>query len=283
MEEKDRKRWLTTLEVIGRVKEAIEENKPLSIVRVGDGENLVLAQYKVWPIGKVLSTRWAMLSQTTNWKGVRLPSVRVRDRMIKALHKADIVGIPYDNDNEILADQSHLRPLTDACFKKYKIRPKMLCHTFVNRHIVEHREFWEMLRGKRVAVISRWGGKFKKLIGKKYGDFDIEFVKAIRIDRYDDINKVLGKMKSVKCDIVFISAGVNAVILAQRLAEKQGRVAIDFGKSAVFMVKGNRKVKPWKPKNREKLERELEKKLDKQLERKSEEQPEKQDERRELA
>ncbi|MNW22060.1 hypothetical protein D3C71_2233230 [compost metagenome] len=48
---------------------------------------------------------------------------------------------------------------------------------------------------------------------------------------------------------MFISAGVNAVILAQKLAEKQGRIAIDFGKSAVFMVTKDKKVKPWNPQN----------------------------------
>src|SRR5690606_22682420 len=86
----------------------------------------------------------------------------------------------------------------------------------------------------------------KKWIGTKYNDFDINFTKLIRIDRFEEIPKVLRKMERVECDIVLISAGVNAVILAERLASEQGRVAVDFGKSAVFMVKGNRKVRPWR-------------------------------------
>lgn len=240
--------WLSTLEVIKQIKKAVEDKAPLSVVRVGDGENLCLAQYKVWPIAKVLSTRWAKLSRTTNRKGVRLPSKALRERLIKCLHKADIVGIPYRKDTEILAEQSHLRSLTDSCFARYGIKPKKLCHTFVNRHMVEYEEFWEMLKGKKVVVISRWADSFKKYVGKKYDSYEINIVKAIPINRYDEINQVLGRMKNVECDIVFISAGVNAVILAQRLAEKQGRVAIDFGKSAIFMITGNRKVRPWNPK-----------------------------------
>jgi hypothetical protein len=238
---------LTTLDVIKEIENAMREKKPLSVVRIGDGENICLAQYKVWPIDKVLSTRWAKLSRKTNSKGVRLPNTDLRDQLIKSIEKADIVGIPYQKDNEILAENKYLRPLTNACFEKYDIRPKKLCHTFVNRHMVEHKQFWDMLKGKKVVIISRWAKEFQKLINKKYSKFDINITKTIPMTNYSQIPKVLAQMKSVKCDIVFISSGVSAVILAQKLASKQKRVAIDFGKSAAFMVKGNKKVNPWNP------------------------------------
>jgi len=239
--------WLSTLDVIDEIKKALEHKSPLSVVRVGDGENICLSQYKVWPIRKILSTRWAQLSRRTNWKGVRLPNIRLRDQLVKSIKQADIVGIPYYNDTEILAKQQYLRPLTDTCFEKFNIAPKRLCHTFVNRHMVEHPQFWEMLRGKRAVIISRWANEFKKLVVERYDEFDIEFVKLIPINRFEEISKVVNTMRSVECDIVFVSAGVNAVILVQRLAEEQGRIAIDFGKSAVFMIKKDRKVQPWIP------------------------------------
>ncbi|QGQ94917.1 nucleotide sugar dehydrogenase [Paenibacillus psychroresistens] len=250
MDRKKPKKMLTTLAVIDEIGKALEEKKPLSVVRVGDGENICLTQYNVWPIRKTLSTRWAILSRKTSWKGVRLPNLKLRDQLITAIKKADIVGVPYYNDKEILAEDQYLRPLTDTVFKKLNIQPKKLCYTFVNRHMVEHEEFWEMLKGKKAVVISRWANEFKKLVDKKYNDFNIKIVKLIQIYRFEEIPKVLDKMKSVDCDIVLISAGVNAVILAQKLADEQGRIAIDFGKSAVFMVKGNRKVVPYNPTNR---------------------------------
>lgn len=240
-------KWLTTLEVIEEIGKALEEKKPLSIIRIGDGENICLTQYKVWPIKKTLSTRWGRLSRSTNWKGVRLPNIKLRDQLVDAIAKADIVGIPYYDDKEILARQRYLRPLTDECFEKYNLHPKQLCHTFVNRHMVEHHQFWEKLRGKKVVVISRWADDFKNLLISRYGAFDIKFVKTIQINRYEEIPKVMQKMKAIECDIVFISAGVNAVILAQLLADEQNRIAIDFGKSAIFMIKGDPKVKSWNP------------------------------------
>ena len=243
---------LSTLEVIEVVRNALTNKTPLSIVRVGDGENICLSQRKVLPIRKVLSTRWGRLSRTTNWKGVRLPNTQLRDDLIASIKKADIVGIPHYKDKEVLADEQYLRPLTDRCFEAYEIHPSRLCHTFVNRHMVEHQQFWEMLKGKKVVVISRWANEFKNLVSKNYEAFDIQFVKLIRINRYEEISKVMSKMKDVECDIVFISAGVNAVILAQKLSEVQNRIAIDFGKSAIFMIKASRKVRPWTPKRMKK-------------------------------
>lgn len=252
MSKEKQDRFMTTLEVIHSMEEALKHRKALSVVRVGDGENICLAQYKVWPIKKILTTRWARLSRRTNWKGVRLPNVKLRDQLVVSINRADIVGIPYRRDKEILAKQKYLRPLTDRCFERYGIQPKRYCHTFVNRHMVEYEDFWNMLSGKKIAIISRWAGPFKKLVDKKYGNINISVVKTLRLDRYEDIPKVIKKMESVDCDLVFISAGVNACIVAERLASEQGRIAIDFGKSAIFMLKGNRKVRAWKPKERSK-------------------------------
>lgn len=246
-----RKTWLSTLEVICKIKDALDEKKPLSIVRVGDGENICLTQYKVWPIKRTLATRWAKLSRRSDQKGVRLPNKELLKKLVKSLKRADIVGIPYYNDPEIHADQMYLRTLTDEVFEKHDIRPNLLCHTFVNRHMVEYPEFWGMLRGKRVAFISRWGKDFRKLVNNQYSELDIQFVKVIRMKNFKKIPKVIRQMEKVNCDIVFISAGVNAVILAQKLAEEQNRVAIDFGKAAAFMLTGDSRVKPWKPETME--------------------------------
>ncbi|WP_018131686.1 GT-D fold domain-containing protein [Effusibacillus pohliae] len=237
---------LSTEQVIQFIDQAVCKKVPFCLVRVGDGENIVLAQRFVMPINRVLKTRWGRLSQKTNRKGIRLPNERARDQMIEALKRADLVGIPHYEERELLAPQKYLRPLTDQCFKKYGIRPQFVCHTLVNRHLVEKKSFWEMLQGRRVAVISKWADPFAKLVEKEYGDFDIQIVARIPFSHYDQIDQTVREMKRVKCDIVLISAGVNAVILAEKLAREQGRVAIDFGKSAMFMVKRNARIRPWR-------------------------------------
>lgn len=240
-------KMLTTEQVIRVIDRAVRRRKPFCLVRVGDGENLVLAQRHVMPIAKVIQTRWGRLSRTTNSKGISLPNEKARDRMIKALKRADLVGIPYYNDRELRAKQAYLRPLTDRCFKRYGIQPRKICHTLVNRHLVEKKSFWDMLRGRKVALISRWANSFAKLIEREYSGFDIRIAAKIPFSHYGDIKRTVHQMKEVDCDIVLISAGVNSVILAENLARTQGRVAIDFGKTAMFMVKRKEKrVRPWK-------------------------------------
>ncbi|MFC4768595.1 GT-D fold domain-containing glycosyltransferase [Effusibacillus consociatus] len=240
-------RMLNTEEVIEKIDHAIRSKQPFCLVRVGDGENLVLAQEKVMPIDQVIRTRWGRRSRETKSKGISLPNLKARDKMIRAIKQADLVGIPYYKDRELRAPQIYLRSLTNKCFKTYGIRPKQVCHTLVNRHLVEKQSFWQMLRGRRVTVISKWADSFAKLVEKEYADFQIQFVAKIPFSHYDQIEQTVRRMEKVDCDIVLISTGVNAVILAEKLARRQGRVAIDFGKSAMFMIQRKKdRVRPWK-------------------------------------
>jgi hypothetical protein len=117
----------------------------------------------------------------------------------------------------------------------------------VNRHLVEEKAFWKMLRGRRVAIISKWASHFASLVRTEYADFNIKIAAEIPVADYAKINDAIREMKHVTCDIVLISAGVNAVIIAEKLARQQGRVAIDFGKSAMYMVHRNTdRLRPWR-------------------------------------
>ena len=150
------------------IKRNMIAKKPFSLVRVGDGENIVLAQKGVWSIQKVLRTSWARKSRKTNKKGVKLPNIRLRNQMIRALRRASLVAIPHRHDNEIKADEKYLRPLTEKAFSRYKINPTHVCHTFINRHLPEKKEFWNMLRGKKVILISKWANQFNRYVEKNY-------------------------------------------------------------------------------------------------------------------
>lgn len=241
--------FLSYDEVLSIMERHMNEQKPFSLVRIGDGENIVLAQKGVWPIRKVLSTKWARNSRKSNQKGVRLPNIDLRNKMIRAIRRATIVAIPRKHDKEIQADQRYLRPLTEKCFKKYGLKPKNVCHTFVNRHLPEQPAFWEMLRDRKVILISKWAKKFKKYVKKNYRQYNIK-IKPVRFTNFKQINPVLKKVKPMKADLVLVSAGVSAVVLVDKLAHTQKRVAMDFGKTPMLILKKNRRVKPWKPKKK---------------------------------
>lgn len=241
--------FLSEEDVLSLIKAHIQRKKPFSLIRIGDGENICLAQEGVWPIQTVLETTWAKNSRISNQKGVRLPNLRLRDKMIRAIRRATVVGIPRENDQEILTSQIYLRPLTEQCFLKYQLIPNAVCHTFVNRHLPEKKDFWMMLKGKKVILISKWAHPFKKFVQKNYPKFNISII-PIKFNNYDQIKPVLKKVKPLKADLVLVSAGVNALILVDKLAHTQNRVAIDFGKTPMLILKKNRRVNPWMPKRK---------------------------------
>lgn len=53
-------RYLEIDEVLKRLKLALDQHQSFSLIRIGDGENLVLSQDTVWPMEKVLQERWAV-------------------------------------------------------------------------------------------------------------------------------------------------------------------------------------------------------------------------------
>src|SRR5690606_14157745 len=104
MSQKDRN-LLTVNESLELVRIAIMKRKPFSLVRVGDGENIVLAQQSAMTIEQVLETKWAKQANKGQ-KGVYLPYLKLRDEMVYAINKADLVVIPFWEKDPIIADQS---------------------------------------------------------------------------------------------------------------------------------------------------------------------------------
>ncbi|RKD22720.1 hypothetical protein BEP19_10730 [Ammoniphilus oxalaticus] len=241
-----KRKFLSHKKVLSLIKRRMRTKRPLSLVRVGDGENIVLAQQGVWPIRKVLRTKWAKKSRRSNKKGVSLPNMRLRNQMIRALRRASIVGIPHRKERQIKAKRIFLRPLTEKNFRKYKIKPRHVCHTFINRHLPEKKEFWDMLKGKRVILISKWAKQFRRYVKNNYPKHRIRII-PISFSNYNQINRILKRVKPIKADIVLVSTGVNALVLVDQLARTQRRVAIDFGKAPMLILKRDKRVRPWKP------------------------------------
>lgn len=228
-------KFLTVNQILAIMKEAIEQNKTFSLVRVGDGENLILAQDSVLPIKEVLKQNWA-LEAKQGQKGVNLPNLRLRDEMVKAINEADVVGIPFLKNDPILTAQRLKRPLTEAVFKYFNIKPERICHTFVNRVFTQKREFWDLLKGRRILLIGGWAQKVRVILEREPYSLNVAFTHPFF--GYDQIEETLKLVTHKKdhFDIALIGCGVNAVVLSQQIAESTGKVAIDFGKSLMFIV-----------------------------------------------
>lgn len=230
------KELLTVNQVLLKLKEAIESEKPFSLVRVGDGENLVLAQDSVMTVDQVLKEKWAKRANR-GLKGITLPNLTFRNEMVEAIKAADVVGIPFYNNDPILTEDRLKRELTDQVFEHFEIQPKLACHTFVNRVFAQKNAFWKLLKNKRILLIGQWSEQSAQLLKAKPYHLNINLI--LPFNHNDQLEHTIDiiRLNKVHFDVALISCGVNSVVLAPKLAEKTGKIGIDFGKSLMFMVK----------------------------------------------
>jgi hypothetical protein len=201
-----------------------------------------LGQDSVYPVQYVLNQAWPMEANKGR-KGVYLPNLSLRDQMVEAIRKADVVGILAKNDKVIHAPVQFKRELTDQIFDYYKIKPLSVCDAVVSRKLPDHEKFWEIIKGRRILLISRWADKLKQKLRSKPYDLNVSL--SIPFLHYDQMQETLKQIHTHRddFDIALISCGVNAVVLAHKVAEAAGKIGIDFGKSSEFIVKGRVKYK----------------------------------------
>ncbi|MGO4533048.1 GT-D fold domain-containing glycosyltransferase [Paenibacillus sp. 2TAF8] len=229
--------YLEMQDVLDQLETALQEKRPFSLVRVGDGENIVMSQESVWPMEQVLQERWAVKANLGQ-KGLRLPNLKMRDEVAASLKRATIVGVLPRGDNTIKAPDYLKRPLTDMIFAHYGIAPALTCHACVNRELVQVPRFWQILAGKRVLLVTRELDELQAALVKE--PYHLDIVSTLAFDNYDQMDETLQWIQTHPddFDVALFSCGVNAVILAERTAALAGKVAIDFGKANNMILKG---------------------------------------------
>jgi hypothetical protein len=223
--------YLELNDVLHTIDQALSARKPLSLVRIGDGENIVLAQRSVWTLRRVLRERWAIKANKGE-KGVTLPNIKLRNELVKSIRAASIVGLLPLGDEQIKAPDYLKRPLTNRIFRYFKLNPDIQCHACVNREMPTSEQFWRILRGRRILIITRYPEPFKTILEQP--PLRLHVSHTIPFSHYNQIEETLKIVEAIRhqFDIALISCGVNAVILAPRIAELTGKVAIDFGKGS---------------------------------------------------
>ncbi|MDQ0657875.1 GT-D fold domain-containing glycosyltransferase [Paenibacillus sp. W2I17] len=223
--------------VLDQLEAAVLEERPLSLVRVGDGENIVMSQETVWTTEQVLQERWA-IKANLGQKGLRLPNIQLRDEVAASLQRASIVGVLPRGDTTIKAPDYLKRPLTDMLFAHFGISPPLTCHACVNRELAQNPRFWQMLAGKRVLLVTRETQELRAALVRD--PYHLDIVSALPFDSYDQMQETLEWIQTNQhtFDVALFSCGVNAVVLAERTAALAGKVAIDFGKANNIILKG---------------------------------------------
>lgn len=217
-------------EVIARLKQALEQKNPFCLIRIGDGENFVLAQDSVYTMEHTLGQLWVKLANEGR-KGIRFPNIPFRDRMVEAIREADIVGILAQNDKEIRAHPTHKRHLTNQIFQYFQLQPKAVCNALINRDLLYHKPFWEMLNGQdaRVVLVSRWAGSAKQRLIRPPYNLKVAFTLPFERNAMMEETLNILEQRKEEYDIVLSSCGVNAVVLSHLVAKRFGKIGIDFG------------------------------------------------------
>ncbi|MGG6314418.1 GT-D fold domain-containing glycosyltransferase [Paenibacillus macerans] len=229
--------YLESQDLLEQIAVNLRSKKPFSLVRIGDGENLVLSQDTVWPMSKLLEERWAVKANNGQ-KGLSLPNLTLRNAVATSIRKASVVGILPAGDDSIKAPDYLKRPLTDQVFAYYGLKPPLLCHAGVNRELALMPEFWTLLTGRRILIITREAKKLKARL--EQDPYSLNVVEALSFNGWKQYKSTLEWIKAHpnSFDVALISCGVNAVVLAVRIAELTGKVALDFGKATNIILRG---------------------------------------------
>lgn len=238
---------ISTVKILKLIQIALKQKKPFSLVRIGDGENIVLAQNILLSPKEVLNTYWVKQSDTGRGKGVTLPNLNLRNKMVKAIRRADLVGICRQKNDEVSVPSKYKRELTNKLFEHYHLKPSNLCYVFVNRKMVSHRLFWEIIHSYRTLLISKWAKAYADKITCEYAHLKPRIAGCIDFTHYTQIPNLLDQIGKYRFDLALVSAGVNSVLLAPAIAERYGKVALDFGKTMMYTVRPCSKINPWRP------------------------------------
>ncbi|WP_127495215.1 GT-D fold domain-containing protein [Paenibacillus glycanilyticus] len=204
---------------------AMEEKRPLSVVRLGDGELLTMAQEIVMPVDQVRRE-----GKFLEYAGVKVPDLDIRNRLVEAVNGADIVGIPRTR-------MPNYQLLVSPVFQAFglSLREKQWTDSLINYSLCTAGCLLPILQNRRILLIGNMAEQLSAVLDHR-GLFVAGIVTPVNGAR--DAARVVALAKQYEFDIALVSAGIAAVLITEELARLTGKVAIDFGHLANALIKG---------------------------------------------
>lgn len=217
---------LTPVGVFAAADEALRAGRPLSVVRLGDGELITLAHGTV--IGAEEALRWGAFLP---YAGVQLPDPAAREALAAAVRAADIIGVPESRHPSY---QGLLFPVLHHYGIDY--RTLQLTTSTINYELNTGGYLTRLLHGRRVLLIGNQAEALAGFLGQRsvnvvgwlapvQGVADVPTV-AMRVREFPDF------------DLALVAAGVAAVMICPQLSRELGKVALDMGHLADKLIKG---------------------------------------------
>lgn len=212
--------------VIDQMIRAMDGHTPMSVVRLGDGEMLTMAQGLLLDLDYIRTDGYFL-----SYAGVDVPDLTARDQLADAVRKATIVGIPKLRIPNFL-------PLMFPVFLAHGIdyRSLTLTHSTINYILYTEGYLSKLLSGRRVLLVGNTAPGLANIL-RENGVLVVAAISPVL--GVKDIPGVMASVIAYDFDIALVSAGIAAVILAQRIASELGKVALDFGHLADSLVGGD--------------------------------------------
>jgi hypothetical protein len=197
---------------------ALAEGRPLSVVRLGDGELLALAHDAVFDAETVRREAPFLAAA-----GLIVPDHAARERLADAVRQASIVGVP-------LSRRRHFGQLLGPALAAngIDIRALRLTESTINYSLYQTGLLARLLAGRRTLVI----GNAAPVLAERLQQAGFAVTGVIAPVRgFADIDRVIGEAAAARdsFDLALVAAGIPAVVIASRLAAQFGKAALDFG------------------------------------------------------
>lgn len=208
-------------ELINLVSDRVTRKKPFALVRIGDGENFILAQNSIHTVDELI--RMYNVVAGEGYSGIAIPNLAARDRLVDAVRKADVVGILNQTDCYCWY------PMTEKNFRYYSLCPPDTCYAFINTQCAYMPVFYELFRHTAILLVGKPMARLREILERRYCFTNI--VGVLNLKNYRDLERVINSLPHFKFDLALISAGANAKIVAAAVKDC-GRVAFDLGHAA---------------------------------------------------
>lgn len=205
-------------EVLQIIVDSIHAKKPLSVIRIGDGELYVMSQNIV--LSSEYLAKYNIAWNSTKYCGVSLKqdmlnNFKMRDRLIDAVKTADLVGV-FPNG-----------VFTNKMFSALHFKPARLFYAFSNLSFCKVKCFVDMLKADPPLLVGKPSKDFADYLEKALGVHVPGYFTDISCP--EDIDKTIEIMARTPHNWSLVSAGVNADIIAPIMAKEYGKVCIDYG------------------------------------------------------
>ncbi|MDQ0255360.1 hypothetical protein J2S74_002742 [Evansella vedderi] len=213
---------------------AIENNHPLSLIRLGDVPVTFLANrwHERW--------RGARAKKIFPFMGIPYPppAALMKD-MHTALVTADIVGLRTEGKGTYNKCRDYL--------KEHHIKPPYITNAFINDDLYKRGYFHELIKKNKVVLVGREAINAAKRLKKRR----LIVSNTYNLESWEDIEPVFSELNQSKgsWDIALVGAGVPGLILSSRLAREQNKVALEIG----HVMDGLAYPEIWKQKDKRRI------------------------------